>query len=148
MIGVRVATIVGAGVLALATGGPVAAGDAVGMWLTEGGKARVRVSPCGGALCGAIMALKEANDPETGRPKTDKHNADAGKRGRPIIGVHILLGMKPTDTPGKWAGQVYNAEDGKTYTGYVTLTGAESLKLEGCVLGGLICKAQTWTRSK
>jgi hypothetical protein len=67
--------------------------------LTEGGKARVRIAPCGNALCGAIVALKEPADPDTGRPKTDKHNADAGKRSRPMIGVRILLGMTPSRTP-------------------------------------------------
>ena len=147
-MGIRVATMIGASALALAGGGPAAAADAVGLWSTEGGKARVRVAPCGNAPCGAIVALKEPADPDTGRPKTDKHNADAGKRSRPMIGVRILLGMTPSRTPGQWTGRVYNAEDGKTYTGYITLTAATSLRPEGCVLGGLICKSQTWTRAK
>jgi uncharacterized protein (DUF2147 family) len=55
--------------------------------------------------------------------------------------------MKPSGTPDKWSGQVYNVEDGKTYSGSLTLQGVRSLKLEGCVLGGLICKGQMWTRS-
>jgi uncharacterized protein (DUF2147 family) len=53
--------------------------------------------------------------------------------------------MKPSG-PEKWSGQVYNAEDGKTYTGHISMQGAGALKLEGCALGGLICKAQNWTR--
>lgn len=131
----------------LAGAGFAAAADAYGTWTTGDGKARVRIASCGGALCGTIVSLREPIDPETGRPKTDKHNADAGKRKRPMIGVPIVLGMKPNGA-GKWAGRVYNAEDGKTYTGYLTLTGANSLDLQGCVLGGLICKSQTWTRAK
>ena len=55
--------------------------------------------------------------------------------------------MTPSSTPQKWEGYVYNAEDGKTYSGSFTLTGANTAELKGCVLGGLICKAQTWTRS-
>jgi len=31
-------------------------------------------------------------------------------------------------------------EDGKTYSGNITMQNARSLKLEGCVLGGLICQ--------
>jgi uncharacterized protein (DUF2147 family) len=122
------------------------AADPKGSWLTEGGKSKIRIADCGGALCGTIEWLKEPNDPETGRPKTDKNNADTGKRTRPLIGVAIVLGMKPSGAD-KWAGQVYNAEDGKTYSGNITLTGANALKLEGCALGGLICKGQTWTRA-
>ena len=63
----------------------------------------------------------------------------------PLMGVTIVIGMKPSGAD-KWAGQVYNAEDGKTYSGSITMRGASALKLEGCALAGLICKAQTWTR--
>ena len=138
-------------VLAVAVGllgaEPAAAADPHGVWLTEGGKSRVRIADCSGALCGTLIALSEPNDPATGKPKTDKNNVDSSKRGRPLIGVAIVFDLKPSGTADKWSGQVYNPEDGKTYTGYVTATGANSIKLEGCVLGGLICKAQTWTRA-
>ena len=50
------------------------AADPYGSWLTEGGKATIRIANCGGALCGTIAALKEPNDPATGRPQTDKNN--------------------------------------------------------------------------
>ena len=46
----------------------------------------------------------------------------------------------------KWSEQVYNAEDGKTYSGNITELGPTTIRLEGCALGGLICKGQTWTR--
>jgi uncharacterized protein (DUF2147 family) len=126
---------------------PAMAVDLLGNWLTENGRSRVRIADCGGALCGTIVWLKEPNDPETGRPKTDKNNADASKRGRPLIGVPVVLSMKPSGAD-KWTGQVYNAEDGKTYSGNITAQGANALKLEGCALGGLICKGQTWTRAR
>ena len=131
--------------LVLAGSGAFAA-DPVGVWLTDGGKSRIRIADCGGALCGTIVGLQEPNDPATGKPKVDKNNSDQAKRARPLIGVQIVLGMKPSGE-GKWSGQVYNAEDGKTYSGNLTFTGGPSLKLEGCALGGLVCKAQTWTKA-
>jgi len=140
----RTATV--AAILLGASWTPTLAADPIGTWLTEGGEATVRIATCGPELCGTIVALKVPNDPATGRPKTDKNNPDAAKRSRPIIGVQIVFGMKPTGTADKWSGQVYNAEDGKTYSGNITLQSANALKLEGCVLGGLICKGQTWTR--
>ena len=121
------------------------AADPAGVWLTQTGMSRIRVADCGGALCGTIIWLKEPNDPETGKPKTDKHNSDASKRSRPLIGVQIVLGMKPAGD-GKWSGQVYNAEDGKTYSGNLTFSGGNALQLQGCALGGLVCKGQTWTK--
>jgi uncharacterized protein (DUF2147 family) len=134
-------------VLSLGLAGPAGAADPTGTWLTEGGKSQVRIASCGAALCGTLVSLREPNDPATGKPKVDRNNADTGRRTRPLLGVTIVLGMKPNG-PDKWAGQVYNAEDGKTYSGYITLTSVNELKLQGCMAGGLICKSQTWTRAR
>jgi uncharacterized protein (DUF2147 family) len=127
---------------------PALAGDPSGKWLTKDNTATVTIGHCGDALCGTIVALKEPNDPATGKPKTDVNNPDAAKRSRPVIGVQIVFDMKPSGTADKWDGQVYNAEDGKTYTGSITLTSATTLDLKGCALAGLICKTQTWTKTK
>ena len=62
--------------------GPALAADPAGMWLTQGGNSRIRLADCGGALCGTIVWLKEPNDPDTGKPKTDKNNVDAAHRSR------------------------------------------------------------------
>jgi uncharacterized protein (DUF2147 family) len=142
-------TIVRAAAIAVALLGLCgsASADPLGTWVTQGGKSHVKIANCGGALCGTIVWLKEPNDPETGKPKTDKNNADAGKRSRPLIGTPIVLSMKP-DGASKWSGQVYNAEDGKTYSGNLTEQGPNAVRLNGCALGGLICKGQDWTRSQ
>ena len=132
-------------VLALTGSGSAFAAEPNGTWLTQTGGSRIRVADCGGALCGTIMWLKEPNDPDTGKPKTDKNNSDAAKRSRPLLGVQIVLGMKPAGAD-KWTGQVYNAEDGKTYSGNLTFSGGGSLQLQGCALGSLVCKSQTWTK--
>jgi uncharacterized protein (DUF2147 family) len=133
--------------LGLATLGfePAAAADPAGTWLTETGTSRIRIADCGGALCGVVVWMKEPIDPETQKPRLDKFNADAARRGRPLMGVTIVIGMKPSGA-NQWSGEVYNAEDGKTYTGHITMQSASALKLEGCALAGLICKGQTWTR--
>jgi uncharacterized protein (DUF2147 family) len=121
-----------------------AAAEALGTWYTGDKESQVRIVNCGGALCGTLVWLKEPNDPATGRPKTDKHNADASKQNRPLLGVPIVLAMKPNGA-GQWNGEVYNAEDGKTYSGSFTLTGPDTADLKGCVLS-ILCKSQTWTR--
>ena len=126
---------------------PAFAADPLGTWLTGDKKGKVRIVNCGGAICGSLVWIDEPLDPETKKPKIDKRNADASKQSRPLLGIPIVLNMKPSSTPQSWEGDVYNAEDGKTYSGSFTLTGANTAQLKGCVLGGLICKAQTWTRS-
>src|ERR1700689_2267957 len=45
-----------------------AGGDVTGIWLTQAGDARVRVSKCGGGICGVIVWLRQPIDPATGKP--------------------------------------------------------------------------------
>jgi uncharacterized protein (DUF2147 family) len=144
----RTTAIVAASAIALAliAIAPARAADPVGTWLTGDKKGKVKIVNCGGAICGNLTWLAEPNDPETKQPKTDKNNKDSGKQGRPLLGVPIVLSMKPAGGD-KWEGQVYNAEDGGIYTGSFTMSGASTAQLKGCVMGGLLCKSQTWTRS-
>ncbi len=131
--------------IALIPIGTARAADPLGTWYTADKDSQVRITKCGEALCGVLVGLKEPNDPATGRPKTDKNNADASKQNRPLLGVPIVLGMKPSGAD-QWSGNVYNASDGKTYTGSFTLTGPNTAELKGCVMS-IICKTQTWTRA-
>jgi len=140
------AVVVSTIALALILIAPARAADPLGTWLTGDKKGKVHIVNCGGAICGTLSWLAEPNDPDTKQPKTDKNNTDAGKKGRPLLGIPIVLNMKPAGGE-KWEGQVYNAEDGSTYSGSFTMTGANSAELKGCVMGGIICKGQTWTRS-
>lgn len=51
--------------------------------------------------------------------------------------------MRPT-APGRWSGQIYNADDGKTYTSNISLAGSDTLRVEGCV--GAFCGGENWSR--
>jgi uncharacterized protein (DUF2147 family) len=46
---------------------------------------------------------------------------------------------------GKYSGSITKPQNGKTYSGKASLSGG-SLKMSGCVLGGLICESQNWLR--
>jgi uncharacterized protein (DUF2147 family) len=120
-----------------------AADEATGIWQTQAGDARVKVAHCGAALCGTVVSLRDKLDPATGKPAVDDKNPDPAKRNRSMIGLHIFIDMKPTG-PNKWSGQIYNSDDGKTYTSNVSVAGQESLRVEGCV--GAFCGGETWTR--
>jgi len=56
-----------------------------------------------------------------------------------------LFGMAPAG-PNRWSGPIYNADDGQTYKGNVTLQGPNRLAVGGCV--GPFCGSETWTRTK
>ncbi|WP_334176904.1 DUF2147 domain-containing protein [Pseudoxanthobacter sp.] len=123
--------------LLLAAGGLARASALDGTWLTESHETQVRFAPCGAAECGTIVWLKQ--------PRNDAANPDAGKRSRPLIGTVFVYDLKP-DGAQRWSGRLYNFENGKTYDGSLELKDANALKLSGCMLGGLLCRSQTWTR--
>jgi uncharacterized protein (DUF2147 family) len=111
----------------------------VGTWIAENGEGRVRIDPCGQSLCGVVAAA----DPSD----TDARNPDPGKRNRPLLGLPVLIDMKPIRGE-RWEGQVYSAKSGYTYSATIALKGADVLRVEGCVLGGLFCNGRNWTRAK
>jgi uncharacterized protein (DUF2147 family) len=117
--------------------GPASAADPTGDWLTENGAAVIRIEQCEEALCGAIAWVKT--------PGTDRNNPNPAKRSDDIVGLPILLGMKPV-SDNRWEGQVYNAENGKNYLAYISLVEPDVLRIKGCVLGGLFCGGENWTR--
>lgn len=122
--------------------------DPTGTWLTEDGRARIRIERCGpdkARLCGYVAWLRDPLD-DKGQPRTDIHNPDPSKRSRPAIGMQILLGLKP-DGEGRYTGEIYNSENGKKYAAAVAIKGPGELDVEGCVMGGLFCGGQTWTRT-
>ncbi len=117
------------------TAAPTAAGP-TGEWAVEGGVAHVRVEDCGGQMWG-IVSWEQT-------PGTDANNPDPSKRARPTLGMPILLGMAPAQ-PNRWDGEIYNSNDGKTYSAHISMVTPDTLRVEGCVLG-FLCGGQNWTR--
>jgi uncharacterized protein (DUF2147 family) len=109
--------------IAFALPSVASATEANGTWLRSNG-AHVLAFDCGGGL-----GLKVTKSPEANK-----------------VGKTIMCGGK-ADGPGKWKGTVLNLDDNQKYSGSVTLSGG-SLTLSGCVLGGIICKNDTWSRVK
>jgi uncharacterized protein (DUF2147 family) len=118
-------------------------GEPTGVWLTQSGDARVKVSKCGGGLCGTIVGLKDPIDPATGKPQVDDKNPNPALKKRPMMGLALFSGMQPSG-PNKWSGQIYNADDGSTYASNVSVAGPDTLRVEGCV--GALCGGENWTR--
>ena len=120
-----------------------AGGEASGVWLTQAGDAKVRVSKCSGGICGVVIWLKDPINPATGKPQVDDKNPNPALKRRPMIGLPLFSGMHPTG-PGKWSGQIYNPDDGSSYASNVQVTGPDTLRVEGCV--GALCGGENWSR--
>jgi uncharacterized protein (DUF2147 family) len=121
-----------------------AGGEVTGVWLTQAGDAKVRVSRCGGGICGVVIWLRDPINPATGKPQVDDKNPNPALAKRPIIGLPLFRGMRPSGQ-NRWSGQIYNADDGNSYASNVSVSGPDALRVEGCV--GALCGGETWARS-
>ncbi len=111
--------------LVLAGTGASALADPVGTWLRDSGNSRVRVTACGSSLCGSIIWLKDESGPSK-------------------VGQRVFYDMvKSGDNT--WSGKAFNPEDGKTYSGKMSVSGS-TMTTSGCVLGGIICRSVNWKK--
>lgn len=105
-----------------------------GVWKNPGGSVMVRTGACGDKLCGVVVwaspsALADARDSGTTK----------------LIGTQLLRDYVASG-PGRWTGQVYVPDLGGTYYSRIQLLGPDNIKVSGCILHGLICRSQIWTR--
>ena len=110
---------------------------ATGEWLVNDRVARIKIVDCGGHLWGVVAW-------EARPGGTDHRNPDPQLRSRPTLGMPILLDMTPAK-PNRWEGQVYNSQNGKTYSASITLSDPNTLRIQGCVFG-FLCGGENWTR--
>src|SRR5438128_5736874 len=135
---------VAAAILLICASIGTALADPTGVWLDKDGWT-IRVHTCGQALCAEIASTQPPLDPATGKPWTDKNNADASKRDRPLVGVQVLFDMHPNG-PGKWSGRLYDSDRGKIYSGHLVELDAEPIRIEGCALG--LCGGEELSRAR
>lgn len=121
------------------------ADDIAGIWLTGGKEpAKIQIYKAGEKFYGKIIWLK--NPSENGKPRVDGNNPDKSKRSTPVIGLVILMGFK-FDGDEEWkGGNIYDPENGKTYSSYMYLKNRTTLKVRGYVGVALLGRTETWTR--
>ena len=148
--------IAGAGAGAGAGASPALAADAagagragaLGIWTTSGGESQIRIAPCGPALCGRIVWLKDPYEKD-GTLSRDTKNPVAAKRRRTVLGLTILTGMRPDPAkPDEWQdGRIYDPQSGKTYHADMWLKGTNKLRFHGYIGVPLFGETTTWTRA-
>ena len=119
--------------------------DPSGTWLTEDGRAKIRIDRCGAGqaqVCGKVVWLKVATT-DAGTPRTDIKNPDPKKRSRPVLGLPLIEGLQPDEA--KFSGSIYNIEEGKIYQVSLERENASELSVSGCLLK-VLCGSQTWTK--
>lgn len=133
----------------------VASDEVIGVWRTQL-LSEVTILPCEQGYCGSLSkivipdGLLSAEEAEAAAAMTpdqfyDERNKDPSLRSRPMLGLQILT-LRPNDKPYVLDGEIYNPEDGNTYSGYVEVLSADRIKLNGCVLFNTICRGEEWVR--
>ncbi|MCX7560907.1 DUF2147 domain-containing protein [Sulfitobacter sp. F26204] len=115
----------------MSTGAAWAADPVFGLWQTQASKGvyyHVEMKACGAKICGVFKQKFE----------------NGAKVDSDVVGKNAVFDMTPKGG-GAYEGKAWKPSNGKTYNGSGTLKG-NSLKIGGCVLGGLICSKQTWQR--
>ena len=132
----RFAILAGAAASFLLAGAAAAeSGRITGVWLTENGDSKIRISPCGRSYCGTVVWAKTNG--------VDENNPDPGLRKRSIVGMPLTKDIRPAGD--RYAGSIYNPENGKTYSVTMNVKGPTKLEVEGCVLG-FLCGGESWSR--
>lgn len=125
---------------------PADAADPTGTWLTEDRRARVRTERCGpgnASLCGYVVWGSKPLD-DKGQPRVDRENPDPQKRTRLLLGHQMILGLRPGED-GRFSGQIYNGDNGKSYAVTIWSEEPSNLSVKGCLLA-VLCQTQIWTR--
>lgn len=115
---------------------PALAAGPEGLWLVKDQTGRIRIEKCNNVMWGSVAWQKE--------PSKDGNNPNPALKDRPIVGIAILIGMSQTEA-NLWEGNIYNPRNGSIYKSKMSMQG-EMLDIKGCVLGGLICGGEAWTR--
>jgi len=123
----KLASAVLATVLATAPVYAIAA-DPTGTWQTTTGESRYKVSYCGkgGQLCAKLVWLRDD-------AKTEENLA--------YLNRNVVNGAQPA-SDNQWKGKVSYAGD--TFSGTLTMTDSNSLKLNGCQ--AMFCKTMNFSR--
>jgi uncharacterized protein (DUF2147 family) len=85
-------------------------------------------------------------DDET-NPPLDGQNPDLSLRFRPLCGLVILKGFKPSGEREWDDGSVYDPDNGKTYRANMALADNGALRLRGYIGIPLLGQTQVWTRA-
>jgi uncharacterized protein (DUF2147 family) len=82
-----------------------------------------------------------------GTPILDHNNPSPKLRKRPLIGSPILIDFVFAGDSFWKSGKIYNSDNGKMYSGKMTLISPDQLNVRGFIGISLIGGSTTWTRA-
>jgi uncharacterized protein (DUF2147 family) len=98
-----------------------------GTWTRPSTGDQINFYDCSGELCAKIVTVK------------DPANVAS-------VGVVIINGAQQTGD-NQWQGDLFDPQAGKSFSGTISMEGADKLKLHGCVIA-FLCSDEHWTRTQ
>jgi uncharacterized protein (DUF2147 family) len=103
-------------------------------WRNPSNSVHVRIDKCGESICGTVTWASA------------KAIADARRGGTEnLVGTRLFRDLAPAGK-GKWKGKVFVPDIRQTFSGTLNFAAEDKMVGKGCVLFGVICKSQTWSR--
>ena len=94
----------------------------------------VRIHPCGKGRCGTVVWAN------------NKAKADSARGGtRNLVGTELFREFREA-SPKVWKGKVFVPDINKVFTGTGTIKDQNTIVARGCLIAGMGCKSQIWTR--
>ena len=121
----------------------------VGTWNTiddetKKPKSVVRITETDGVISGTVENIV---DPAKQDSKCDECASDDPRKGKPVIGMTILTGLKKDGDNVYSGGNILDPNNGKTYNAKVTvIEGGKKLEMRGSIL--FIGRTQIWIRAE
>lgn len=126
------------------------ANDIVGLWYNDTKSAKIGIYlSSNNKYNGKIEWLREPND-ANGNPKKDPKNPNDNLQNRDRLGMVILWNFEFNAKDNKWEnGNIYDPNNGKTYSGYITKEGKDKLHLRGYIAGMTwLGRTSTWEKAE
>ena len=119
--------------LAFSTAASASPTELFGVWRNPKGSVHLEIRPCAEVACGYVVwASAEA--------KADVRRGS----GKELVGLQLLRDFTPSKSG--WRGKVYVPDLNITLGGTARAIDVDHLEARGCLVTGVICKKQIWTR--
>lgn len=118
-----------------------------GIWMVEDKDAKVKIYPCADGYCGKIIWLEEPRT-DSGKIRTDENNPDPELRDRTLKGLKILSGLEYSGDKVWEDGEIYDPENGKTYSCYVEIQENGKLEVRGYIGFSLVGRSEMWQKTQ
>ena len=115
----------------------------VGTYVNPNGKSHSEFFKSGDTYSAKIVWLSEPND-ENGNPRKDVNNPDKSLRGRPVMGLVTITGLKFDGKDTYTDGKAYRVAEGDEVKMKIKVNGDGTLSVTGSK--GIFSKTQIWKK--